>query len=65
MESYEALVADPDVDVIYIGTPHSFHKDHTLLCLNAGKHVLCEKPFAINAAEAQEMVTVAERKDFF
>ena len=59
--SYEALVADPEVDVIYIGTPHSFHKDHTLLCLNAGKHVLCEKPFAINAAEAQEMVTFARK----
>jgi predicted dehydrogenase len=63
--SYEALVADPDVDVIYIGTPHSFHKDHTLLCLNAGKHVLCEKPFAINAAEAQEMVTFARKKKLF
>lgn len=63
--SYEALVADPDVDVIYIGTPHSFHKDHTLLCLNAGKHVLCEKPFAINAAEAQEMVTFAREKKLF
>ncbi len=63
--SYEALVADPDVDVIYIGTPHSFHKDHTLLCLNAGKHVLCEKPFAINAAQAQKMVTAAREKGLF
>ena len=42
--SYEALVNDPDVDVVYIGTPHPFHYENTLLCLNAGKHVLVEKP---------------------
>ena len=46
--SYEAMAADPDVDVVYIGTPHSRHCDDTLLYLDAGKHVLCEKPFAIN-----------------
>lgn len=63
--SYEALAADPDVDVIYIGTPHSTHKEHTTLCLNAGKHVLCEKPFAINAAEGTEMVTTAREKGLF
>lgn len=63
--SYEALAADPNVDVIYIGTPHSFHKEHTLLCLNAGKHVLCEKPFAINTAEAEEMITTAREKGLF
>jgi len=64
-DSYEALVADPNVDVIYIGTPHSFHKEHTILCLNAGKHVLCEKPFAINTAEASEMVSTAREKGLF
>ncbi|MEN8243184.1 MAG: Gfo/Idh/MocA family oxidoreductase [Chloroflexota bacterium] len=63
--SYQALVADPDVDIIYIGTPPRFHKDHTLLSLNAGKHVLCEKPFAINAAEAEEMITTARQKGLF
>jgi predicted dehydrogenase len=63
--SYEALANDPDVDVIYIGSPHSFHKEHTLLCLNAGKAVLCEKPFAINLSEAQQMVTTAREKKLF
>ncbi|MEM7116483.1 MAG: Gfo/Idh/MocA family oxidoreductase [Chloroflexota bacterium] len=55
-DSYDALVNDPEVDAIYIGTPHNFHKEHTLLCLEHGKHVICEKPFAINAAEAEVMV---------
>ncbi|MEN8174013.1 MAG: Gfo/Idh/MocA family oxidoreductase, partial [Chloroflexota bacterium] len=63
--SYQALAADPDVDIIYIGTPHNVHKDHTLLSLNAGKHVLCEKPFAINAAEAEEMIATAREKGLF
>ncbi|MEN8180864.1 MAG: Gfo/Idh/MocA family oxidoreductase [Pseudomonadota bacterium] len=63
--SYQALVADPDVDIIYIGTPHNFHKDHTLLSLNAGKHVLCEKPFAINTTEAEEMITTSRQKGLF
>jgi len=63
--SYEALVADPEVDVIYIGTPHSFHKVHTILCLKAGKHVLCEKPFAINASEAEEMIRTTREKGLF
>ena len=63
--SYQALVNDPDLDVIYIGSPHSFHKEHTLLCLNAGKAVLCEKPFAINVHEAEEMVALARQKKIF
>src|SRR6185369_654729 len=44
--SYEALANDPDVEVIYVGTPHPFHYENTMMCLNAGKHVLVEKPFA-------------------
>lgn len=64
-DSYEALVQDADVDVIYIGTPHSFHKENTLLCLNHGKPVLCEKPFAINATEAQAMIQTARDEGVF
>lgn len=60
--SYEDLAADPDVDIVYIATPHSLHRENTLLCLEAGKAVLCEKPFAINAAEAREMVARAREK---
>jgi predicted dehydrogenase len=63
--SYEDLVADPEVDVIYVATPHPFHKDNSILALEAGKHVLCEKPFTINAAELEAIVRVArERKRF-
>ena len=63
--SYEALANDPDVDVIYIGTPHTYHKPNTLLCLEAGKHVLCEKPFAVNRAEAAEMIKCARQNNRF
>jgi predicted dehydrogenase len=58
--SYEDLVADPDVDVVYIATPHPFHYENALLALNAGKHVLIEKPFAMNAWQAREIVEFAE-----
>jgi predicted dehydrogenase len=61
--SYEALVADPDVDVVYVASPHPFHLEHTLLALNAGKHVLVEKPFTMNAAQAKEIVALAESKN--
>ena len=61
-ESYEALVSDPDVDVVYVATPHTYHHAHALLALNAGKHVLVEKPFTINAREAQDIVALAESK---
>ena len=64
-DSYEALVADPEVDVIYVATPHTFHKEHSLLALNAGKAVLCEKPFTINLAEAEEVIRVAREKGLF
>jgi predicted dehydrogenase len=62
---YEALVADPNVDAIYVATPHNFHHEHTLLALRHGKHVLCEKPFAINAGQAQAMVDEARRQKLF
>ena len=63
--SYEALVQDPDIDAIYIGTPHPFHKDNSLLCLQHGKAVLCEKPFTINAAEATEVINFARENNVF
>jgi predicted dehydrogenase len=59
--SYEELVADPTVDAIYVATPHPAHHDNVILALNAGKPVLCEKPFAVNSKEAQAMVEAASR----
>lgn len=63
--SYEDLVNDPDVDAIYVSTPHPFHKDNSILCLNAGKAVLCEKPFAINQHETKAVIEVAKQKGVF
>ena len=63
--SYEALVADPEVDAIYIATPHPFHKESAILCLEAGKAVLCEKPFTVNAAEAAAVVAGARANKTF
>ncbi|RME51029.1 MAG: gfo/Idh/MocA family oxidoreductase [Caldilineae bacterium] len=63
--AYEDLVNDPDVDIIYVATPHSYHMEHTLLSLDAGKPVLCEKPFAINAKQAQRMVDRAQEQGLF
>lgn len=63
--SYEEMVKDPGIDVVYIATPHTFHKPHTLLCLNNGKAVLCEKPFGVNAGEVEEMVQCARKKRLF
>jgi predicted dehydrogenase len=63
--SYEALAEDPDVDVVYVASPHSRHEADTLLFLEAGKHVLCEKPFALNAVQAQRMVDTARERDLF
>ncbi|WP_309107528.1 Gfo/Idh/MocA family oxidoreductase [Arthrobacter sp.] len=60
--SYEDLVADPLVDVVYIATPHPFHHANALLALHAGKHVLVEKSFTMNAREAQDIVDLAESK---
>ena len=63
--SYESLVADPAVDVVYVATPHPMHRDNAILALNAGKPVLVEKPFAMNATEATEIVTAARQRGLF
>lgn len=61
--SYEVLVKDTNVEAIYIATPHSFHKEHTLLCLQHQKAVLCEKPFAMNLEEVTQMIAVAKENN--
>jgi predicted dehydrogenase len=63
--SYESLVADPEVDAIYVATPHPYHRENAILALRAGKPVLVEKPFAMNAAEAAEIVAVARGEGLF
>ncbi|WP_299781633.1 Gfo/Idh/MocA family oxidoreductase [uncultured Formosa sp.] len=62
-DSYDTLAKDPDIDAVYIATPHSFHKAHAMLCLNHGKAVLCEKPFAMNLEEVQDMIALAKEKN--
>ena len=61
--SYEDLVNDPDIDAIYVATPHTSHVANTILALNAGKPVLCEKPFSVNADEARLMRDAAKRNN--
>jgi predicted dehydrogenase len=63
--SYEALVADPSVDVVYVATPHNYHLPHALLAIGAGKHVLVEKPVGLDAAEAREIGAAASRAGVF
>jgi predicted dehydrogenase len=63
--SYEQLVHHPAVDIVYVSTPHSSHYEHVMLSLKAGKHVLVEKPFAVNAAQANEMVRAAKERNLF
>jgi predicted dehydrogenase len=60
---YGALLEDPEIDLVYVALPPSEHATWSIAALNAGKHVLCEKPFSMNAAEAAEAVAVAERVD--
>ncbi|MDR6904748.1 putative dehydrogenase [Agromyces sp. 3263] len=60
--SYEALVADPEVDVVYVSTPHPLHVTTARMVLEAGKHVLVEKPFTVNAREAQQLADLASER---
>lgn len=64
-DSYEKMVADKNVDIVYIATPHSFHLKHTTLCLNNKKAVLCEKAFAINKKEVSQMIALAKENNTF
>ena len=63
--SYEEFVSDPELDIVYIATPHTSHYENTLLCLNHGKNVICEKAFSINHREVSEMVSLARQKKLF
>lgn len=63
--SYEALVADTDLDVVHVATPHSAHLEHATMALEAGHAVLCEKPLALNAAQAKRLIDTARRHDQF
>lgn len=63
--SYRALADDPDVDIVYVATPHTQHAENALMCLNAGKAVFCEKPFTVNAKEAEEVIRVARGRGLF
>jgi dihydrodiol dehydrogenase / D-xylose 1-dehydrogenase (NADP) len=63
--SYAALMADPDVDVVYVATVHPLHYENTLGCLEAGKAVLCEKPFTINVRQLEKLVALARKKKLF
>lgn len=63
--SYEALARDPEIDVVYIGTPHNFHLENIRLCAENGKHVVCEKPIAISGDEAREIARLSREHGVF
>ena len=63
--SYADLVADPDVEVVYVASPHALHLEHARMAIEAGKHVMCEKPLTLNARDAEEMVRLAREHDVF
>jgi len=63
--SYEALVANPDLDVVHVASPHSAHLEHATMALEAGCAVLCEKPLALNAEQAERLIATARRRDQF
>lgn len=63
--SFQELLSDPDIDIIYISTPHNMHYEHIKLCLMAGKAVLCEKPLTINSRQSRELFDLAQEKKLF
>lgn len=64
-DSYQQLAEDPEVDAIYIATPHTFHMENTLLCLKHGKAVLCEKPLAMNSQQVERMIKESQKSSSF
>lgn len=60
--SYEGMLADKEIELVYIATPHSHHYQHMKMCLDAGKHILCEKSFTVNAGQAEEIFRIAKEK---
>lgn len=60
--SYQDLVNDESIDIVYVATPHSHHYQNAMLCLEAGKNVLCEKAFTVNAAQAKALIKKAKEK---
>lgn len=63
--SYEALLDDPQVELVYVATPHSFHHAHVRMCLEKGKPVLCEKAFMLNKAQAEDVIRLARERNVF
>lgn len=63
--SYKELVADPNVEIVYVATPHSHHYQNAMLCLEAGKNVLCEKAFTTNAKQTKALIEKAKAKNLF
>ena len=63
--SYEEMLADKDLELVYIATPHPFHFEQAKMCIDAGKPVLVEKPFCVNAKEAEELLAYAKEKNIF
>jgi predicted dehydrogenase len=64
-QGYEKITQNPEVDIVYIATPHTFHFENTMMCLENGKPVLCEKPFTITCGQLQRLVDTARRKKVF
>src|SRR5882672_4395872 len=60
-KNYATIADNKDIDIVYVVTPNSLHAEHTITALEAGKHVICEKPMAMNAAEAMQMINTAKR----
>ena len=63
--SYEAMLSDPEVELVYVATPHSHHYEHMMLCLEHGKHVICEKAFTMNAEQARKIRDFAKEKHLY
>ena len=63
--NYQEFAADPDIDIVYIASPHSFHREHSLLCLRNNKNVICEKAFAMNCSEVGQMISEARKRKLF